>query len=196
MMSPAFIHSARTFHNLGIIDTVPDINFSTIFSEMHAIQKKIASILDTETRSAGVNIIYGKTGRLEGKKIFAGDEQLDADAVIAATGSRPNIPDIEGIDLKGVYTPHTLFGMKELPRKLAIIGGSVMAAEFAYIFCMFGSEVTIISRSTFLKNTDKHLRALAMKELEGVEISEDTQRTIDFREIAYPLGSCESRRQG
>jgi len=84
-----FIHSARTFHNLGIVDTVPDINFSTIFSEMHAIQKKIASVLDTETRSAGVTIIYGKTGRLEGKKVFAGDEQLDADAVIAATGSRP-----------------------------------------------------------------------------------------------------------
>ena len=102
-----FIHSARTFHNLGITDTVPDINVSTIFSEMHAIQEKIASVLDTETRSAGVNIIYGKTGRLEGKKVFAGDEQMDADAVIAATGSRPNIPDIEGIDLKGVYTPHT-----------------------------------------------------------------------------------------
>jgi dihydrolipoamide dehydrogenase len=169
-----FIHSARTFHNLGIIDTVPDINFSTIFSEMHAIQEKIASVLDTETRSAGVNIIYGKTGRLEGKKVFAGEEQMDADAVIAATGSRPNIPDIEGIDLKGVYTPHTLFGMKEHPKKLVIIGGSVMAAEFAYIFCMFGSEVTIISRSTFLKNTDKHLRALAIKELEGVEIREDT----------------------
>ena len=52
-----FIHSARTFHSLGIIDTVPDINFSTIFSEMHAIQEKIASVLDTETRSAGVNKI-------------------------------------------------------------------------------------------------------------------------------------------
>ena len=169
-----FIHSARTFHNLGIIDTVPDISFSTIFSEMQAVQEKIASVLDTETRSAGVNIIYGKSGRLEGKKVFAGDEQLDADAVIAATGSRPNIPAIEGIDLKGVFTPHTLFGMKALPKKLAIIGGSVMAAEFAYIFSMFGSEVTIISRSTFLKNTDKHLRALAIRELEKVKICENT----------------------
>ena len=169
-----FVHSARTFHNLGIIDTVPDFNFSTIFSEMHTIQEKIATVLDTETRSSGVNIIYGKTGRLEGKKVFVGDEQMEADAVIAATGSRPNIPDIKGIGLGGVYTPHTLFGMKELPKKLAIIGGSVMAAEFAYIFSLFGSEVTIISRSTFLKNTDKHLRALAIRELEGVEISENT----------------------
>jgi dihydrolipoamide dehydrogenase len=99
---------------------------------------------------------------------------MDAEAVIAATGSRPNIPPIEGIDLKGVYTPHTLSGMKELPGKLVIVGGSVMAAEFAYIFSMFGSNVTIVSRSAFLKNTDKHLRTIAIRELEGVKISEDT----------------------
>ncbi len=64
--------------------------------------------------------------------------------------------------------------MKELPKKLVIVGGSVMAAEFAYIFSMFGSEVTIISRSAFLKNTDKHLRTIAIRELEGVKISENT----------------------
>lgn len=168
------VHSARTFQSLGIIDTVPGINFPKIFSGMHTIQEKIASVLDTETRSAGVNIIYGKTGRLEGKQVFVDDEQVEAEAVIAATGSRPNIPDIGGIDLKGVYTPHTLFQMKKLPKKLVIIGGGVMSAEYAYIFCMFGSEVTLICRSSFLKNTDKHLRALAIKELGGVEIRENT----------------------
>jgi dihydrolipoamide dehydrogenase len=168
-----FLHSSRIFHNLRIVDTIPEISFSAIFSEMNAIQEKIASVLDTETRSAGVKIIYGKIGRLEGKTVFIGDEPMDAEAVIAATGSRPNIPDIEGIDLDGVYTPHTLPGMKKLPKKLAIIGGGVMAAEFAYIFDMFGSEVTIFSRSTFLKNTDRHLRSLAIKELEGVEICEN-----------------------
>ncbi|MDD1700669.1 MAG: NAD(P)/FAD-dependent oxidoreductase [Methanoregula sp.] len=166
------IHSARTLHNLGIIDSIPKINFSKIISEMHAIQEKIASVLDAETKAAGVQIIYGKTGRLKNTKVFAGDEQMDADTVIAATGSRPNIPDIRGIDLRGVYTPHTLFNQKVLPKKIAIIGGNVMAAEFAYIFSMFGSEVTILSRSTFLKNADKHLRALAIRQLKDVNIRE------------------------
>jgi dihydrolipoamide dehydrogenase len=64
--------------------------------------------------------------------------------------------------------------MKKLPATMAIIGGSVAAAEFAYIFSTFGCDVTILSRSTFLKNTDKHLRALAMKELDGVTIRENT----------------------
>ena len=49
-----------------------------------------------------------------------------------------------------------------------------MAAEFAYIFQTFGSRVTVLSRSGFLKDLDKHLRAIALKELDSVDIREGT----------------------
>ena len=114
-----------------------------------------------------MDIIYGRTGRLAGGTVCAGDERLKADAVIAATGSRPYIPAVPGIDLPGVFTSRTLPGMKKLPEKMVIIGGSVVAAEFAYIFSTFGCDVTILSRSMFLKDIDKHIRALAIKELAG-----------------------------
>ena len=58
-----------------------------------------------------------KPGRLEGRTVFIGDEPIDAEAVIAATGSRPNIPDIKGIDLDGVYTPHTLTRYEKTSQK-------------------------------------------------------------------------------
>ncbi|OPX64180.1 MULTISPECIES: NAD(P)/FAD-dependent oxidoreductase [unclassified Methanoregula] len=167
------IHSARELKDLGVIGTVPGVDFQVLLREMGKIQQKIASILDTETREAGVEILYGKSGRLSGRRAYAGDEDLEAEAVIAATGSRPFVPDIPGVDLPGVLTSRTLPGMKTLPKKIAIIGGSVVAAEFAYIFSTFGSEVTILSRSTFLKDADKHIRALAIKELEGVTIREN-----------------------
>ena len=169
------IHSVRELQHLGVIDASPTINFHKMLDEMHAIQTKIASVIDTETKSAGVEIIYGKTGRLEGKSVFLDDERIEADTVIAATGSHPRIPDIEGVGLPWIFTPHTLFQQKNIPKKLAIIGGGVMAAEFAYIFSTFGSEVTLLCRSTFLKNIDKHLRAQAIKELKTVEIRENTQ---------------------
>jgi dihydrolipoamide dehydrogenase len=168
------IHSAQELRNLGIIDTIPAPDFPVLMKKMGEIQQKIASILDEETRSAGVEIIYGRTGRLSGGTAWAGDEELKADAVIAATGSRPFVPEIPGIDLPGVFTSRTLTKMGDLPKKMAIIGGSVVAAEFAYIFSTFGCDVTILSRSTFLKESDKHLRALAIKELAGVTILENT----------------------
>ena len=169
------IHSVRQFQQLGLFEATLPVNFSKMLEEMHAIQSKIASILDTETKSAGVDITYGKSGRLEGKTVFVADEKVEADAVIAATGSLPNIPDIPGIDMPGVYTPHTLFQIKSMPERLLIIGGGVMAAEFAYIFRALGSEVTLMARSTVLKNIDKHLRTLAMKDLSSVHIQENTR---------------------
>ncbi|MFA4825094.1 MAG: NAD(P)/FAD-dependent oxidoreductase [Methanoregula sp.] len=169
------IHSFHAFQHLGIMDASPVINFPRMIDEMHAIQAKIASVLDNETKSVGVDIVYGKTGRLEGKTVFLDDEKIEADTVIVATGSRPHIPEIPGIDLPEVYTPHTLFTLKEIPENLSIIGGGVMAAEFAYIFSTFGSKVTLLCRSTLLKDMDNHLRALAVKDLSSVDIQENTR---------------------
>jgi dihydrolipoamide dehydrogenase len=191
------LHSARELHNLGVVDTVPSLEFPVLLSRMGEIQQKIASILEEETRSAGVDIIYGRTGRFAGGKAWAGNELLKAEAVIAATGSRPFVPGIPGIGLPGVFTSRTLPGMKRLPAKMVIIGGSVVAAEFAYIFSTFGCDVTILSRSTFLKDLDRHLRTLAIKELAGVTIREDTPvLSIQGKEwvgsVLTPVGELET----
>jgi dihydrolipoamide dehydrogenase len=168
------IQKARTFRELGITDSVPDVNFPTLLREMQMVQTTIASILDKETRDTGVEIRYGIEGRFDGKQVILGTEKLDADAIILSTGSRPNIPDIPGVSTKGVFTPHTLRSMDRLPKRIAIIGGGIMAAEYAYIFSRFGSNVTTLSRSMFLKNLDEHLRTRALRELAGTDLRQDT----------------------
>lgn len=169
-----FIRQGYLFRQLGITGEPPVVNFPELLKEMQAIQHKIAGILDKETRDAGVEVIYGKHGRLSGRQAFIGDEPVGSEAVLAATGSRPNVPKVEGVSLHGIVTPHTLPAIKNLPRQIVIVGGGVMAAEYAYIFSAFGSEVTLISRSGFLKSIDKHLRSLAVSELDGVTIMEHT----------------------
>jgi dihydrolipoamide dehydrogenase len=141
---------------------------------MKTVQDKIAGILDAETRGAGVTILYGKEGRIEGKSVYLDGERIPADAVIAATGSRPAIPDVPGIGTEGVYTPHTLSLMPEVPDDMVIIGGGIMAAEFSYIFQEFGSRVHLVSRSALLKNLDPKLLPFVRKELEHTCIHENT----------------------
>jgi dihydrolipoamide dehydrogenase len=168
------VEKIGTFRDLGILGAVPSVDFLQLLSEMQKIQATIATILDKETRSAGVEIHYGKEGGFNGERVVYDNETLDADAVILSTGSRPNIPDIQGIAIPGIYTPHTLRTMARLPEHLVIIGGGIMAAEFAYIFSRFGSRVTVLSRSGFLKNLDEHLRNRAMRELAGTDIRQGT----------------------
>lgn len=168
------IQAAGTFRELGILGKTPDLDFEALLREMGKIQETITSVLDKETRDAGVEILYGLEGRFDGKQVVVGSERMNSEAVILSTGSRPALPDIEGIRNERVYTPHSLKTMKALPERLAIIGGGIMAAEFAYIFSRFGSGVTVLSRSGFLKNLDETIRKRAMRELAGVEIREGT----------------------
>jgi len=170
-----FLQTAGTYRALGIADSVPTIDLPAILHEMQKIQKTITSILDRETREAGVRILYGNEGRFDGKQVIVGDVALPAEEVILATGSRPNIPAVPGIDSPGVFTPHTLWHTECLPEELVIVGGGVMAAEFAYIFSRFGSRVTILSRSRFLKNVDDHIRKRAHRELAGIVIREQAE---------------------
>lgn len=169
------IEKAGTFRDLGITDSVLTVDFVTLLKEMQKVQATITAVLDKETRDAGVEILYGSEGRFDGTEVIAGNEVFKSDAIILATGSRPNIPPVPGIGSGGIYTPHTLRTMDRLPERLVIIGGGIMAAEFAYIFSRFGSRVSILSRSGFLKNLDEHLRKRALRELGRADIREGAE---------------------
>ncbi len=163
---------SRTLHSLGILDHVPEVSFSRTISGMREVQAKIASVLDAETRGCGVQIRQGATGRVDGSSLYVDGVPVETDKIVIATGSLPRIPDIPGIRLGGVYTPHTLSSMQRVPEHLLIIGGGIMAAEFAFIFRQFGADVMLAARSTFLKGMHPKLRELAARDLEGVTIHE------------------------
>ncbi|WP_024803428.1 dihydrolipoyl dehydrogenase [Nocardia sp. BMG51109] len=70
--------------------------------------------------------------------------RVDARDVIVATGSVPARLPIPGADLPGVITSDGAFGLTEVPRRLVVVGGSAVGAEWASLFATFGSEVTIV----------------------------------------------------
>ncbi len=166
------IRSVETLERLGITGAPVRVDFPEALRRMAEIQGRIQGVLEEETRQAGVEIRYGVEAGVEGRRAFLDGEEVEAEAVLVATGSRPEIPEIQGLDPGQVITPHNLHGMRRLPGRLLVLGGGVMAAEFACIFRAFGSEVTILARSTFLKALNPFLRKLARRELEGVRIEE------------------------
>jgi mycothione reductase len=74
-------------------------------------------------------------------------ETITADQVVIAAGSRPVIPEIEGLDSVGYHTSDTIMRLDELPERLLILGGGYVAAEFAHVFGSFGTRVTVVNRS-------------------------------------------------
>lgn len=185
------VRNASDLQKLGVIDRTPEVNFPVLIREMQEIQNKIAGILDSETRSTGVDIRYGTEAVLHGGDVQLEGELIRPDAVIAATGSFPAIPDIPGISKEGVFNPHTLAKMARLPKKMVVLGGGVMGAEFAYIFSSFGCDVHLIARGEVLKVLDDRQRAVALKDLEGVTIYRETIiDTVNGGEQVNSVSTC------
>jgi dihydrolipoamide dehydrogenase len=76
-----------------------------------------------------------------------GEERITADRIIIASGARPFIPAIEGLEKVGYLTSATLFDIKEPPVSLVMVGGGYIAAEFAHFFSAIGTQVTIVGRN-------------------------------------------------
>ena len=88
---------------------------------------------------------------------LASGATVTADKILIATGARPFMPDIEGIE--HAISSNEVFHLETLPARIVIVGGGYIANEFAGIFHQFGSHVTLVNRSeSILRGYDEQMR--------------------------------------
>jgi len=158
----------------GVVEGSAKVIYPDIIRKLEGVQKKLEHILERETGEAGVEIEYGADAEIRDGKLWVNNEPRDAENIIIAAGTGINVPDIPGNALEGTYTAKTIRTMPNLPKKLAIIGGGLSAAEFAYIFAAFGSEVTVFVRSVFLSVLPEGMMKAVMRDLSNVNIVHGT----------------------
>jgi len=92
--------------------------------------------------------------------------------IFLCTGSKPAIPPIKGLEEAGYLTSDTVLKLTKCPKKLAILGGSYIAAEYGHFFSAMGAEVTVIGRnSQFLPQEEPEISKLAkMKMSEYMQV--------------------------
>ncbi len=84
-------------------------------------------------------------------------QPVRADRILIATGARPAIPKIPGLENTPYWTSTEALAADTLPDHLVVIGGSVVALELAQAFLRLGSQVTLLARSTLLSREDPAL---------------------------------------
>ncbi|GHV77703.1 dihydrolipoyl dehydrogenase [Spirochaetia bacterium] len=150
---------------------------------------------NTALTKAGVTIVHG-AARVEGPgkvsvKTDSGETALEAAAILVASGTTPALLPILGHDLPGVYTSdHFLEGTGLLPKRLTIIGGGVIAVEFAAAYSSFGSEVTLLVRSSLLSVMDREIGqtlALQLKKRGVVMYTKARPERIEAKDGALAL---------
>jgi dihydrolipoamide dehydrogenase len=107
----------------------------------HAQSEDIAQRLDKE----GVRVVRAR-GRLDGPAhVVAGDETLEADAVLVATGAAPRILPTAQPDGERILTWEQVYDLDEVPTELVVVGSGVTGAEFASGYLALGIPVTLVS---------------------------------------------------
>jgi pyruvate/2-oxoglutarate dehydrogenase complex dihydrolipoamide dehydrogenase (E3) component len=155
---------AKRARGMGLASMEASLDFDALRDRNTLIEDKINRSIVGLLESQSVRIIRG-TGQIVAPHTVLADsaegtEELDADAILVSTGSRPRIPDWASVDGDRVLTTRHAYPPKELPEHLVIVGSGVTGVEFVHMFSSFGSKVTlIVSRQQVLPTKDPEVAA-------------------------------------
>ena len=98
-----------------------------------------------------VDVFTGHATFLEDHVLDTGTgEKITADQIVVAAGSRVSVADVPGLEHVDFHTSDTVMRLDHLPRRMVIVGGGYVAAEFAHVFSALGTEVVQVQRSEAL----------------------------------------------
>jgi pyruvate/2-oxoglutarate dehydrogenase complex dihydrolipoamide dehydrogenase (E3) component len=128
-----------------------DANTSTRWGEAVKRRENVTEHLDDrgharQLEETGAQLIRGRGRVVDAHTVAVGDTQVHTDHIVLATGSRPLIVDIDGIDRvgDGLWTSDDALTAIDRPARLMIIGGGPIGCELAHLFAGFDTEVHLV----------------------------------------------------
>ena len=129
-------------------------------------------------RDEGTTLYRCRARVVEEHAIECGGQTVEFDRLLIASGARPRIPDLLGLDSVPFVTSDDLLQATELPGHLVCLGAGAVSLEFAQAYRRFGAEVTIVLRGPHIaRGEDAELAELLQRYLEeeGIRIVTDAQ---------------------
>ncbi|MCU0827696.1 MAG: FAD-dependent oxidoreductase [Tabrizicola sp.] len=159
----------------GVPGIAPQVDFGAVKDHVAAVVDQIAPV-DSQERFEGLGCtVIRAFARFTGpREVQAGDTTIRARRFVIATGSRPFVPPIQGVDTTPYLTNETIFALRERPEHLVVIGGGPIGVELAQAHRRLGCEVTVIEGAQVLGREDPELAAVVIDQLraEGVRLLE------------------------
>jgi len=151
-----------------------DYNFSDVMQRVKNIIQKVESHDSIERYTdLGVEVIQGEAKITSPFSVAVNGRELTTRNIVVATGARPFIPPIAGLDKIEYLTSDNVWELKSLPRRLVVLGGGPIGSEMTQTFARLGSQVTQIEMMPrIMIREDADISALVQKkfEAEGVHV--------------------------
>lgn len=136
---------------------------------------RLNSVYKRLLRDSGVQLIEGRGVVVDPHTVEVAGKRYTAARILISTGSRPFVPELTGVE--HAITSDGALTLKQLPRRVIIVGGGYIAVEFAGIFNALGVKVTVLLRGdTVLRGFDDDVRSFLTQEMrkKGIDIRLET----------------------
>lgn len=152
---------------LGIEAEIRNIDFNSIMKRMRKSVRENQQQMRHGLSHAKTLDFFESEGRfVDDYTIEVNSDRIKGDKIFIASGSRPLIPAIKGLDGVDFLTNETLLQLKEKPESLIIIGGGYIAVEYGHFFAVMGTKVTILEMADRLVLAEEpEISELLKKEL-------------------------------
>jgi dihydrolipoamide dehydrogenase len=179
LRSAAARHDAQHLVALGGAATVLQLDDDALAWQA-AVARRAALAEDLDDSSAaralegrGVALVRGHGTVPRPGVVAVGGRELGYRELVVATGSRPVVPDVEGLAAVGAWTSDDALTSPERPASLLVLGGGAIGCELSQVYARFGVEVTLVESSDQLLGEEEPRIAAAVAQLlrdDGVDV--------------------------
>ncbi|MCP5116699.1 MAG: dihydrolipoyl dehydrogenase [bacterium] len=189
LRSSKLLAECKHAERYGVRLTAPSIDFPALQRRKDSIVGTLRRGVDTLLKRSGVDLIEGHATLVSNKAVSAEGKIHEAANILVATGSKPAVPPIPGIEGDSVLDSTSILELSEIPKRLVIVGGGYIGLEFAGFFSEVGSEVIVIEMLEQLASGcdgDVSKRLLQAVRKSGVEVHLSSKVTgIDDGTVSY-----------
>ncbi len=172
--SARFLAQQRRAQEYGFRSASAEFDFADVMQRVQSVIERIEPHDSVERYTRlGVECLQGEARVLSPYQVQVGDQILTTRNIIIATGASPLVPDLPGLAQVKYFTSDTIWQLRELPRRLLVLGGGPIGCELAQCFARFGSRVSLVDGGErILAREDSDISDMIMSRLveEGIDL--------------------------
>lgn len=123
----------------------PQVDMRSVTARIQTVIDRIQAHDDPQRfRSYGVQVLFGTARFISPREVEVKGTRISGRRFVIATGSRPLVPPVPGLEQAGYITNEQAFALQALPQRLAVLGGGSVGIELAQAFQRLGSRVSLL----------------------------------------------------
>jgi pyruvate/2-oxoglutarate dehydrogenase complex dihydrolipoamide dehydrogenase (E3) component len=175
-------HYARHAGRWGVRAGEVRVDLAAVVARKDQVVAQWRAGLERKVRERpSLRLYRGQARFLDPHHVRVGEEVLESERIFINTGTRVDVPRLEGLDQINYLTNASIMQLTELPEHLLVVGGGYIGLEFGQMFRRFGSRVTVVHRNDHLLPR------------EDADVTEELQKALESEGIRFVLNARTTR---